>query len=82
MPLFIDDYGRYQYEWLTEQGYNLYELFHEIQKFINRQPDEYIQPNGRIDLIQAKADWEKDGGFPRAGRTEIYDSLNCYYNEV
>lgn len=82
MPLFIDDYGRYQYEWLTEQGYNLYELFHEIQKFINRQPEKYIRPNGRIDLMQAKTDWEKAGGFPRAGKTEIYDSLDCYYNEV
>lgn len=81
MPLFIDDYGQYQYEWLTEHGYNLYELFHEIQKFINRQPDKYIQPNERIDLMQAKKDWEKAGGFPRAGKTEIYDSLNSYYNE-
>lgn len=82
MPLFIDDYGRYQYQWLSEQGYNLYELFHEIQKFINRQPEKYIQPNGRIDLIQAKKDWEKTGGFTRAGKTEIYDSLDHYYNEV
>ena len=81
MPLFIDDYGRYQYEWLTKQGYNLYDFVNQIQKFINRQPDKYIQANGRIDLMQAKTDWEKAGGFPRAGRTEIYDSLDSYYNE-
>lgn len=81
MPLFIDDYGRYQYEWLAEHGYNLYDFINQIQKFINRQPEKYIQPNGRIDLMQAKADWEKAEGFYRAGKAELYDSMNAYYNE-
>ena len=82
MPLFIDDYGRYQYQWLTEKGHNLNDWLHNIQKFINREPQKYIQPNGRIDLMQAKDDWEKSGGFYRAGKAELYDSLGEYYNEV